>query len=54
MVRSVRKKRKRAQDRIGIALIVLFALVIAGGGAGYFYLQQSRVALDDMYAAVTN
>lgn len=47
MVRSVRKKRKRAQDRLGIALIVFVALVIAGGGAGYFYLQQTRVALDE-------
>ena len=47
MVRSVRKKRKRAEDRIGIALIVLVVLAIVGGGAGYFYLQQSRVALDD-------
>jgi hypothetical protein len=47
MVQSVRKKRKRARDRIGIALIVLVVLVIAGGGAGYFYLQQTRVALDE-------
>ncbi len=47
MVQSVRKKHKRAQDRLGIALITLVALVIAGGGAGYFYLQQSRVALDE-------
>ena len=47
MVRSVRKKRKRAQDRLGIALIVLVALVIAGGGAGYFYLQQTKMVLDE-------
>ena len=47
MVQSIRKKRKRAQDRIGIALIVLVALAVAGGGAGYFYLQQTRVALDE-------
>ena len=47
MPQSVRKKRKRAQDRIGIALIVLVVLVIAGGGAAYFYLQQTRVALDE-------
>ena len=47
MVRSVRNKRKRGQDLIGIALIVLVVLVIAGGGAGYFYLQQTRVALDE-------
>ncbi len=47
MVGSVRKRRKRAQDRLGIVLIVLVALAIAGGGAGYFYLQQTRVALDE-------
>ena len=47
MVRSVRRKRKRAQDRLGVALIVLVVLVFASGGAGYFYLQQTRVALDE-------
>ncbi len=47
MVQSVRRKRKRAQDRLGIALIVLVVLVFASGGAGYFYLQQTRVAIDE-------
>lgn len=47
MVRSVRKKHKRAQDRLGIALIVLVTLAVAGGGTGYFYLQQTRVALEE-------
>jgi hypothetical protein len=47
MVRSVRKRRKRAQDRLGVALIVVVALLIAGGVAGYVYLEQTRVALDE-------
>lgn len=46
MVRSVRKKHKRTQDRIGIALIVLGALAVVGGGMGYVYLQRTRVVLD--------
>lgn len=47
MPRSVRKARKRKQDQLGIALIVFVALAVAGGGVGYFYLQETRVALNE-------
>ena len=48
MVRSVKQKRKWAEDRLGIALIVLVVLAFVGGGVGYFYLQKTWVALDEM------
>jgi hypothetical protein len=46
MARSVRHRRKVAQDRLGIALIVGALLVASVAGAAYFQLQRSKVTLD--------